>query len=336
MPVSLSVSLGPGPEFDLVRSFVAAANASIPLPVSIGDDAAGLRLPAQEVLLLTTDVSVEEVHFRREWMTWETIGYRAAAVALSDLAAMAASPLGVLVTLVLPPELGESVVESIGTGLGECLRSYGAPLLGGDISRSVGGVSLGVTAVGSCSRPITRSGAKPGDELWVTGSLGGAAAALWDLSHCLEPDPRGRKRLERPMPRLRESQWLAERVDLRAMIDLSDGLAGDAGHVAAASEVRIELEADAVPLAEELQGFEKREVALRLAVAGGEDYELFMAAKPDDLETVRRAFEATFGVQLTRVGRVREGQGVAWLDARGGELSTAFRGYNHFSAGDGC
>ncbi|MFQ5679462.1 MAG: thiamine-phosphate kinase [Gemmatimonadota bacterium] len=319
----------------MIRAFVAAAGASVTLPVSVGDDAAGLRAPAGEVLLLSTDAAVEGVHFRREWMTWETVGYRAAAASLSDLAAMAASPLGALVTLLLPPELEREVVTAIGSGVGECLREQRTPLIGGDVSRSPGPVAVEVVSVGSCRRPVPRTGARPGDELWVTGVLGGAAAAVWDLSRSMEPDPRCRRRLERPVPRLREARWLAEEGRLTAMIDLSDGLSGDAGHMASASGVRLVLRADAVPLAPAVREFSNQDVALRLGVSGGEDYEILLAAAPGSVEGARERFEERFRIPLTRVGTVERGKGVDWVDGRGKRLPMKPHGYDHFSAAEG-
>lgn len=334
-PTGYLTPLAAGVEFDLIRVFVDAAGASASLRVPPGDDAAALEVPAGESLVLTVDAAVEGVHFRREWLSWESVGYRAAAAALSDVAAMAARPLGVLVSLLLPPELERDVVVSLGRGLGECLRAHETPLLGGNVSRSPGPVALDVTAAGSTSRPVPRSGARPGDELWVTGSLGGAACALWHLSRYLEPAPACRRRFERPSPRLREAAWLAERAEVHACIDLSDGLGGDARHLAAASGVRLEVEVEALPLAEALRGYADRKTALRLALSGGEDYELLLAAAPGSVGAVCRRFEEELGTSLTRVGGVHEGSGVAWLDAGGRRLPEEPGGYGHFGSREG-
>lgn len=325
----VGIPLGPGAEFRLVRAFVEAAAAPSPGLAGPGDDAAALEVPAGEKLVATTDASAEGIHFRREWMRWDAVGHRATAAALSDLAAMAARPLGVLVTLLLPPELEEDVVSALGLGVGACLREEEAPLLGGDVSRSPGPVIVDVTALGSAARPVTRAGARPGQGLWVTGELGGAAAALWDLSRSLEPDPRARRRLERPRPRIREARWLAGRAELGAMIDLSDGLAGDARHVAAASGVELEIDLDALPLAPGLRGYAEREAALRLALAGGEDFELLIAAPPGALEGMAAELEEAFGTALTRVGRVVEGEGVSWTSG-GRPARLELSGHDHF------
>jgi thiamine-monophosphate kinase len=281
--------------------------------------------------VLSSDASVEEIHFRRAWTTWEIVGYRAVAVALSDLAAMASRPLGVLVSLVLPPELGEPVAAAIGRGIGDCLRDHGGYLLGGDVGASPGPVMVDVTAVGQAAAPVPRSGARPGDELWVTGHLGGAAAAVADLQRGLEPPPDARRRFERPTPRLKEASWLVERTSLHALIDLSDGLARDLRHLATVSGVGAEIELAAIPTIPSLQSFEGSDAALHLKVAGGEDYELLMAVESGGLAALAAPFAAAFGVPLTKIGSVVEAaQGVRWIGPDGTPRELEWGGFDHF------
>jgi thiamine-monophosphate kinase len=329
------VRLGPGPEFDLIRSLVDAVRAPGSLSVPLGDDAAALEIPSGQQLVASTDLSIEGVHFRREWMTWSVVGHRAVAAALSDLAAMAAKPIGILVSVAIPPELGEEILVGLGLGMGECLRLHGGGLLGGDTSRSPGPVMLDVTALGHASRAIRRDGARPSDELWVTGRLGAAAAALADLSRSLEPDLAARQAFERPTPRLAEAAWLAERAPLHAMIDLSDGLAGDAAHLASASGLCLEIELDKVPMAKPLQAYVESEIALRLALTGGEDYELLFASPPGSLVGLKPDFEQTFDLAVTRIGRVDEGEGVRWIQADGQVATLRLGGWDHFARGAG-
>lgn len=329
--------LGPGPEFDLIRGLLAAASdGERPdwVEAGPGDDAAVLRVPEGERLVASTDMAVEEVHFRRAWLDWPTVGYRAAAAALSDVAAMAARPLGLLLSVALPPELGRSVLEDVGRGTRDCLREQGGALLGGDVARSPGPVVLDVAALGAAEAPVRRDGVRPGDELWVTGDLGGAATAAADWLNGLEPDPRARRAFERPRPRVAEARWLAEEAGVRAMIDVSDGLAGDARHLAAASGVALELELERVPLAEVLEAWDDRAAARRRAVGGGEDYELLVAAEAGRVGDAAGRFRRAFGLELTRVGRAREGRGVTWRDADGAEVSLEGAGWDHFR-GDG-
>jgi thiamine-monophosphate kinase len=325
-----------GAEFERIEAFVRAVDAPMPpgtAPLAPGDDGA-LVCPARgESLVLSSDLSIEEVHFRRAWLTWESIGYRATAAALSDLAAMAARPLGVLFSLAVAPEIDDRVCQELALGVGECLRGVGAGLLGGDVSRSPGPAVIDVVAVGAAVTPVGRGRALIGDELWVTGTLGGPRAAVTAWDSGLEPDPRARRAFERPVPRIAEALWLSERAELGSLIDLSDGLAADAQHVAAASGVGLELEAVAVPLHEVLEGYSDVEAAIGLAAAGGEDYELLMAARPGTVAPQAAAFEREFDVRLTRIGSVTKGRRVVWLASDGTERQAPARGFDHFAGG---
>lgn len=328
--------LGPGAEFDMIRRILEAASRASPPPelrTGPGDDACVLEFSPGEKVVLSSDMAVEEVHFRRAWLRWETVGRRAVAASVSDLAAMAARPLGVLVSVAVPPELDRAVLEEMVTGMAACLEEHGGGLLGGDLSRSPGPVVLDVTAVGAAERPVGRDGARPGDELWVTGVLGGSAAAAHDWSHGLEPDPRARRAFERPRPRIAEARWLVEEADVHALIDLSDGLAGDARHVAAASGARLEVSLPDVPLSEVLEAYADRDAALRRALSGGEDYELLAAVPAGSLDGRGGEFGRRFGTSLARVGRVTAGEGVAWLDAEGREVEGIGGGFDHMAPG---
>lgn len=331
------LGLAAGPESDLIRALAEAARAGRPPPdwlhVPLGDDAAILSLPASARLVLSSDACVEDIHFRRAWATWENVGYRAVAAALSDLAAMAAHPLGVLIALALPPELGIPVAAAIGSGAGECLEAHGGELLGGDVGGSPGPVILDVTAVGHASAPVTRGGGQPADELWVTGHLGAAAAAVADLERGLEPTPETRKAFERPTPRLKEARWLAERASLHGLIDLSDGLARDVRHLATASGVGALIELAAVPTAPSLRSFAESEAVLHLKLSGGEDYELLLAAAPGVLGALAARFAGTFGVPLTRIGElVPVERGIRWRAPDGMAHDLEASGFDHFEA----
>jgi thiamine-monophosphate kinase len=297
-----------------------------------GDDAAILDVKDSEVVLVSTDLSVEHVHFHREWLTWDSIGFRAVAAALSDLAAMAARPIGVLVSLAIPPEVDDRTLDEIAGGVGECLSEHGASLLGGDLSRSPGPVVFDVTVIGAAVDPVRRSGALPGDELWVSGRLGGAAAAAAAWAGGLEPDPAARRAFERPTPRLIEARVLSENAEVHAMIDLSDGLAADAAQIAAASGVAVLLESERVPLHQVLEDWARPEAALAVAVGGGEDYELLAAIAPGTARSAARNLASESGVGFTRVGSVTEGSGVAWIGAKGEGMEPPASGFDHFAA----
>jgi thiamine-monophosphate kinase len=320
------------PEFQRIRSMVDAVDAPFTREVALGpgDDAAILRLDGSESLVVSTDLSVEDVHFRRGWMTWNSIGFRAIAAALSDLAAMAARPIGVLVSVAVPAELDVGIMDEMARGMGACLREQGASLLGGDLSRSPGPVMIDVTVIGAAANPVERAGACPGDDLWVTGRLGGAAWAAAAWSEGREPEPDARRSFERPRPRTGEALCLREMADVHAMIDLSDGLAADAEQMAAASGVRLILESERIPLHRSLENWAQPEVALAIAAGGGEDYELLVALGPGTADAAAHKLAREFNVELTRVGTVAEGAGVEWVGAGGEVLDPPASGFDHF------
>jgi thiamine-monophosphate kinase len=332
------IRLGPGAEFDLIRSLLerdaslrerleTAAPGTGSVLVGPGDDCAVVYGPG---IALSVDLSIEGVHFRREWLEPPEIGWRATAAALSDLAAVAAEPVGILVALGLP-RAAEADAGGLMTGVSEVAATYGAVLLGGDVSRSHGPIVIDIVAVGRTGAPILRSGVRPGDAICVTGHLGGAAAAVAAWERGREPDPVARAAFARPHPRLAEARWLAERGALHAAIDLSDGLAGDAGHLASASNVRILLDLAAVPIHPAALGRDAdRAAGLALALGGGDDYELCFAGPADTCAELADAFRREFDAALTRVGEAEPGEGLFAREGQGAEprpLSSG--GYSH-------
>jgi len=321
--------LAAGPEFDLIRRFLPRhAPARADVRVGPGDDCAVI---AGDGIALSADMSVEGVHFRRDWLSFREIGGRAAAAALSDLAAMAARPIGVLVSLAVPPaDAGEPAVEVM-EGVRAAAAEAGAALLGGDLARTPGPMTIDVTVVGEAPHPVLRSGAALGDEVWVTGELGGSALFVEQMLGGWRPSRRARERYAAPEPRIAEARWLAERGLARAMIDLSDGLAGDAAHLSAASGVAILLSPELIPIHPAVLRYAVTYgEALRLAVSGGEDYELCFAAALGEVESQVHAFQTAFGTRLTCVGRVGGGDGVWWTDAEGNRRPIGAGGYQHF------
>jgi thiamine-monophosphate kinase len=256
--------------------------------------------------VVSTDASVEQVHFRREWLSASEIGARAAAAALSDLAAMAATPLGLLLALGVPPAWRGEVV-ALAQGVGATAAAAACPIVGGNVTRA-GELSLTITVLGASARPLTRAGARPGDTLYLTGILGGPGAALDAFLRGEMPRDVDRARFAAPRPRIAEAHWLAER-DATAAIDISDGLVADAGHLAAASGVRMTLDLASLP---RLDG-----ISPESAASSGEEYELLVAF-PEHARLDVEAFHARFGIPLTIVGHVTEGDGVSLgqLDGR--------------------
>jgi thiamine-monophosphate kinase len=326
------VELGGGAEFDLIRSFLGTAAEDSPashhVQVGPGDDCAVLR----GGMALSMDMSIEGVHFLREWLEPEEIGYRAAAAAMSDLAAVAAAPLGVLAALAAREDDTDTAVRVM-AGVRALARSQSAALLGGDFTRSPGPLVIDIVAVGTVTHPVLRSGAAPGDGIWVTGTLGGAAAAVQEWRAGRVAGAAARDAFARPRPRTAEAVWLAQRGALSALIDLSDGLAGDVGHVAAASGACVIIDASSVPIHAAARDIAQDEgAALRLALAGGEDYELCLAAPPGAVEALVAAFTEQFGVRLTRVGEVVDGSGVRLRNADGGVVAMPYSGHDHLAS----
>ena len=308
---SENIALGPGNEFDIVRTLLAEWGEAAE---RIGDDAAILQVPVGEKLVVSTDTSLEGVHFQRDWLNHFEIGYRATAAALSDLAAMAARPLGIVIALTLP-EADREEARTIATGIGEGAAAVLCPIVGGDLTAGKT-LSLTITALGSVARPLTRSGAVAGQRVYVTGRLGGPAAALRAWRAGGQPSERDRARFANPVPRIDAAVGLAER-GATSGIDVSDGLIADLAHIAAASKVCVEIDLDRIPRLDGISSLE--------AASSGEEYEIVVTAPEIDVAE----FSSEFGLVLTEIGRVVAGTpGVELL--KDGKRVTALPGFDHF------
>ncbi|HEU4800543.1 MAG TPA: thiamine-phosphate kinase [Gemmatimonadales bacterium] len=312
-----------GPEFDRIRGIVEA----------LGDAAGGLgddsgEIPAGDgTLVASTDASVEHVHFQRDWLSAEEIGWRSAAAALSDISAQGAMPVAILTALALPATTPESEISGVMRGVGAVARAAGAKVVGGDLVRARDW-TVTVTVLGRAVRPVLRSGASPGDRLWVTGTLGGARAALdaW-LDGRVPPDG-ARQVFAHPPLRVEAGRWLAAH-GATAMLDLSDGLAADVRHLAAASDVSATLTLERVPVQPDAAAaaFAAATDAALYAARGGEDYELLVAMPPAFGDAGVREFEHATGHGITQVGTVERGSGVRLL-LRGERIRAT--GFDHF------
>jgi thiamine-monophosphate kinase len=300
----------------------------------IGDDAAIVR--ARPVCVISVDAMLDGVHFRlREgWATPAEVGHRALAGALSDLAAMGAEPGEAYLVLGLPAGFGEDGALELVREAKVLAGDTGTTIAGGDV---VGAPVLTVsfTAVGWAEREdelVGRDGARAGDLVGVTGRLGGAGAGLAVMEGRVAATPDTRLALARarlPRPRLKEGRALAG-AGVRAMIDLSDGLASDAGQIGRASGVRLQIELKTLPLEEGVEQIsaELGDPAWRLAAAAGDDYELCFCVSPENRTRVQEALGATGGVGVTWIGQVSEGPpGVTLSDARGQEVR--LEGFEH-------
>jgi len=314
---STHLALGGGAEFAIVRALVERWGTA---SFGTGDDAAILDVPVGQQLVVSTDSSVEHVHFRRDWLSAEEIAYRAGAAAISDLAAMGATPLAMTVALTLPANW-RSQITSIADGLARAGRATGTPIVGGDLT-SGGELSFSITVLGTVVRPLVRSGARTGDTVWVTGRLGGPRLALASFERGVVPPDELRDRFARPVPRLREARWLAAH-GATAAIDCSDGIAADLEHVAAASGKRIVLHLERLP---RMDGATDEDAA-----RSGEEYEV-IATAPPSLDAA--AFAQEFAVPLTAVGTVgAAGAAGPGVDAFRHGIPVALpQGHDHFAS----
>ncbi|MDE2875302.1 MAG: thiamine-phosphate kinase [Gemmatimonadota bacterium] len=308
-------------ENELVRRLVSIGwRGSRAVRLGPGDDAAFLR----GGMVISTDLAVEGVHFRLDWISPEEAGFRAGAAALSDLAAMGAAPEALLVSLAVRGE--PSLALELQRGVRAAGDRVGVAIVGGDVSRSPGPAVLDVVAVGRARTVTVRGGAEVGQGVWVSGALGGAAAAVRAWEAGTEPDPRARERFVAPPDRVTLGVALADAGVARAMIDISDGLVADARRVADASRVMIRLDAGAIPVDDGAGD-------LNLALEGGEDYELMFTA-PAGAGSRIRALGQEMAVALTRIGRVDEGEGVVLEDSLGRVRAPGRGGYDHFATPD--
>lgn len=296
------------------------------ITAGIGDDCAILRIPRGHEALVTTDFSLEGVHFRREWHPSESIGHRCLARGLSDIAAMGGRPVAAFLSLALPAGLAQGWVDGFMHGLLALAERSGVTLAGGDTAESPDGVLADIVVLGSVpkGKALMRSGARPGDRIYVSGALGGSAAALRRLmekpKHKL--NPRAFPRHFFPEPRLRLGGILREKGLASAMIDLSDGLSTDLGHVCEESGVGAEVLAELVPLA----GIGRREeVDLNTALHGGEDYELLFTARAGKTIPSHIA-----GVPIAEIGHITCERGAVLTDREGKSRKLIPAGWEHF------
>ena len=291
----------------------------------IGDDAAILRLPAGHEALVTTDFSLEGIHFRRNWHPAESVGHRCLTRGLSDIAAMGGEPVAAFLSLALPRKLPQAWVNGFMRGLLNLSKRVGVTLAGGDTAESPAGVLADIVVVGSVPRgkAILRSGAKPGDHIYVSGALGGSAAAVEQMIRTKRKlNPKYCSRHFFPEARLELGRILREKGLASAMIDTSDGLSTDLAHLCEESGVGAEIVAEAIPLA--AIGKPARVVEERFALHGGEDYEMLFTVRPRKQVPAQIA-----GVLLTEIGIVTRGRKVFLRNAKSVEYEFVAKGWEH-------
>jgi thiamine-monophosphate kinase len=328
-------------ELGLIRRIREGEGEAPGVLTGIGDDTAVLSLTPGALLLATTDLLVEDVHFRRRSASPCDIGWKAMAVNLSDIAAMGGQPRWALVAAALPPATDVEAVEAFYAGMRELAAMHQVGIVGGDTSASPAGWIINVTILGEhTGTPKLRSAARPGDVVAVTGTLGRSAAGLALLEG-------GRTQTERtigeeawseltrahlrPVPRVTEGRWLGAQPSVHAMMDCSDGLATDLGHVCRESGTGARIEIDRLPIAAAVTAAARALArdAREWAASGGEDYELLVTCERADFDALRAGLRAATGAPLTEIGSIVAGREIRYVDERGQPV-TVRPGYEHF------
>jgi thiamine-monophosphate kinase len=325
------------------RALIARIKARVSMPswvvIGPGDDAAVIQPERGTFDVLTTDAQVEGVHFDRRFVPPDAIGHRALAVNLSDLAAMGAAPRAALLSLALPPTLDLADFEHLVEGVLTLAAAHRVTLIGGNITQTPGPLTVDVTAIGAV-RPrkvLTRAGARPGDEVYVTGTLGEAAVGLQRLQAAAPAKPgEGESsnqcvvRYLRPQPRVRAGLLLGRNRAASSCMDVSDGLADCVRQVAEASGVGITLDGTAIPVPAEVAEAQRRRGRDRLepALCGGDDYELFFTVRPAHRGRLRAVCQQVGDLPITRIGVVTKGHELLLRDTNG--TRPLPDGYEHF------
>jgi thiamine-monophosphate kinase len=332
-------------EFGLIRRIGKGfSRPSSRVAVGIGDDAAALLCSPSSALLATTDMLIEGVHFDLAYTDFFSLGWKSAAANLSDIAAMGGTPRFCLAALGLPDSVAVEDVAAFYRGLMALLRRHGTDLVGGDTCRSGKGLIVSITILGEAGKKqmVLRSGARAGDRIFVTGTLGDSAAGLEIMKRGSgtrgqgtgrtagrSPGPGTKKLIERhlrPVPRLEEGRAVALSRSATAMIDVSDGLSSDLGHICEESGVGAEVHEDRIPLSPALRragGLRERPV--RYALTGGEDYELLFTVPPSKTGKL-----AALGIAITEIGVITKRKQVRLVAASGSRTLLVPTGYDHF------
>jgi len=323
-------------EFGLIRDIqrLSLRKSSSAL-IGIGDDAAALRVSPSKILLVTTDMLLEEIHFDFSFTDFRSLGWKSAAANLSDIAAMGGVPRYCLTSMGIPDRVSVEQIKDFYRGFHSLMKAHKTMLVGGDTCHSGKEMVISVTVLGETERTriLSRSGARPGDRIFVTGTLGDSAAGLEILKNGRGPKgkgPEAKRLIEKhlsPVPRVAEGRAIALAGCASAMIDISDGLSSDLAHVCEQSGVGAEIRSDRIPISASLMKFARGRAmpVLHFALSGGEDYELLFTVPPGKTKRLR-----SLNLPVTEIGTVKRGKRVFLVDDRNRKSRLKPEGYDHF------
>lgn len=322
-------------EFGLIDIISRKVPAAPTVSVGIGDDAAAFQWQTGSIGLVTTDMLVEAVHFDLSFCDPVRLGRKSLAVNLSDIAAMGGKPGCFLLSLAVPETISVNFIDEFTTGMLDLAAEFGVTLIGGDTCASRGGLVISVTLYGEQEpgRIVRRSGARPGDLIFVTGTVGDSALGL-ELLHKGHREGYCIDRHLDPSPRVREGRALAEAGLPTAMIDVSDGLLSDLGHIVKSSGVGARLHQGKIPCSREFASLLEStpDKGYALAFGGGEDYELLFTAPGHRRDEIIALFSG-FGTPVREIGEITSNSGIVVLSPEGEAVSMGKAGYDHFRRG---
>ncbi|MEE4254057.1 MAG: thiamine-phosphate kinase [Desulfuromusa sp.] len=316
-------------EFEFIDWIRQQAGSGDHLSLGIGDDCSIQPQQAGQDLLTSTDLLIENIHFKRQWSSMFDLGRKSAAVNISDIAAMGGTPQSLFLGIARPKTISDSEIQEFLTGFLTEVNTYGAVLAGGDSCSSPGPMMISVTVQGKVQTgdAICRQGASYGDAIYVSGSLGDSALALYQLQNGQQPEPFLNQRFHTPTPRVPLGKVLSKRQLATAMADVSDGLLADLGHILDASKVGAELDMSEIPLSRAFQrALDKDSKLIDLALAGGEDYELVFTSPLKDLDR-----HINLPQPVTRIGSICQDSGLRVRKSNGELYHCQRGGFDHFS-----
>jgi thiamine-monophosphate kinase len=316
-------------EFEMIGWIQQQAGSSGHLTLGIGDDCSIQRQQGDLDLLTSTDMLIEGIHFQPEWCSMFNLGRKSAAVNISDIAAMGGKPQSLFLSIGRPKKVSDREIKEFITGFLTEAKYYGAALAGGDTCRSPELLTISVTVQGTVPTgdAICRQGASCGDAVYVSGTLGDSALALQMLQQGLQPGSFLAERFHTPTPQISLGRILSQRQFATAMLDISDGLLADLGHILSSSSVGADLELQQLPLSKEFrQALATDASVIDLALAGGEDYELVFTSPLKDLsDQVGRI------CPVTRIGTITQTPGIRIMQENGTPYRCQYDGFDHFA-----